>query len=771
LQRTIGNRAVQRLLESENPDTPAADQPATSTQRATSMRQWLAQGERAVMESRFGQDFSGVRVHEDASASARAEALHAHAYTVGQDIVFGRRAVAPGSREGRHTLAHELAHVVQQRRGGGPPSPEASSRLEQAADQAATQAVDGRGMVAVAGAAGPSVMCQPEEEEESKAASRQQQKLRTQQRERERATAGVEESAQSQAEAERELRALEESYRQPGAQQRSVKRKAADLERFRRLLQRAGGTSLEKNQRQGAFDELQRTPTTTTGAPQTKYVAGGEQLPEQELRAGRERYAQPDYSIVRRRSDGSFERVHVNLKSDRIDARTPAQARATARAYVEQAIRNSRHLPTGDTIVISFAVTPSADVQEVMRSEFFRPGSPVGELRFGTTTYRAREYQAPAAPKAPTQPGGSPQSVPAPAAPKTTPPSVAPVKPSGGPSVTTTAPQAPRTVASHETIEPFSQRPPVVKAPPAGGIAVAAAGQLLADVNQALQREAVVRDARRAGSLRTYRWWLQRGIQPPARAVYDRWFTADEADTEAETIARRIRGGRFDGMEVGRISTPQQYEQFEAWVRENVRTWDDFYQHFISSEDAGVRLHDGRWEVVTWEWGDWWPANATRVVEQDERITQFMEQVRAGVLARTEQEITALPGSQSAFAPGSSTTRIAGVRKFQEGFVDHSFYTPARQIRLLVNWDFEPVFYEVTGVPVPKGYTLVSGADLRTYALIYHYRAYYDRGSRPVATISGPARFDAERAYTGWGPVNIPCILVRTDSLTSATNR
>jgi hypothetical protein len=369
LQRTAGNWAVSR---------------------------WLARGERERMESRFGHDFSRVRVHDDASSSTSAESLHARAYTVGEDIVFGRPAAPPGSREGRRTLAHELAHVVQQRRGGGSPSLDEGSRLEQAADRAAAQIVDGSGKVAVAGAAGPGVMCQAEDDEEEAAASpRRSEKQKTQQRKQERAAAGMEGRSLSQAAAQRELRALETSYRQPSAEQRSLKRKARDLERFRRLLKLAGGTQLEKNQRQGAFDELQRTPTTTAGKPQTKHVAGGKQLPGQELRAGRDPYAQPDYSILKRRKDGSIERAHVNLKSDQIDARTSAQARATARAYVAQAVRNSRHLQTGDTIVISFARTPSSDVQEEMKREFFREGSPVGELRFGTTTHRRKDYTPP----------------------------------------------------------------------------------------------------------------------------------------------------------------------------------------------------------------------------------------------------------------------------------------------------------------------------------------------------------------------------------------
>ncbi len=74
----------------------------------------LDPGARAFMESRFSRDFSQVRVHTDASAEASARALHADAYTVGHDIVFGAGRYAPQTPSGRRLIAHELTHVVQQ---------------------------------------------------------------------------------------------------------------------------------------------------------------------------------------------------------------------------------------------------------------------------------------------------------------------------------------------------------------------------------------------------------------------------------------------------------------------------------------------------------------------------------------------------------------------------------------------------------------------------------------------------------------------------------
>jgi hypothetical protein len=77
---------------------------------------------RAHYESRFGHDFSGVRVHTSALAAQSARALGASAYAAGGDIVFGRGQFAPETAEGKQLLAHELAHVVQQDRGQVGPS-------------------------------------------------------------------------------------------------------------------------------------------------------------------------------------------------------------------------------------------------------------------------------------------------------------------------------------------------------------------------------------------------------------------------------------------------------------------------------------------------------------------------------------------------------------------------------------------------------------------------------------------------------------------------
>jgi hypothetical protein len=74
----------------------------------------LDSGTRAVMEGRFGYNFAAVRVHRDSKAAESARAVNAHAYTVGQHLVFDEARYSPDTTEGQKLLAHELTHVVQQ---------------------------------------------------------------------------------------------------------------------------------------------------------------------------------------------------------------------------------------------------------------------------------------------------------------------------------------------------------------------------------------------------------------------------------------------------------------------------------------------------------------------------------------------------------------------------------------------------------------------------------------------------------------------------------
>ena len=160
LQRTVGNRGVERLLRfgliqaklkvNEPGDsyeqeadriagqvlaTPAqhtassaapiqrvAGQPANETltappsveQAVASSGKPLDAALRREMEPRFGCDFSQVRVHLGSAAEQSARDINARAYTLGDRMVFGAGEFNPATGAGRRLLAHELTHVVQQ---------------------------------------------------------------------------------------------------------------------------------------------------------------------------------------------------------------------------------------------------------------------------------------------------------------------------------------------------------------------------------------------------------------------------------------------------------------------------------------------------------------------------------------------------------------------------------------------------------------------------------------------------------------------------------
>ena len=100
---------------------------------------------RTEMEARLGADFSDVRVHDDPAAQRSAAEIGARAYTSGSHVITGR-----GGAD-RHTLAHELTHVIQQRQGpvsgtddgSGLSVSDPSDRFERAAEANARRAMSG----------------------------------------------------------------------------------------------------------------------------------------------------------------------------------------------------------------------------------------------------------------------------------------------------------------------------------------------------------------------------------------------------------------------------------------------------------------------------------------------------------------------------------------------------------------------------------------------------------------------------------------------------
>lgn len=153
LQKTAGNATVTAALEEQEPSL--VKDVVNSGGGAP-----LAGQTRDLMESRLGADFGDVRIHTDSKASESARSVQAHAYTVGNDVVFQSGKYEPESDSGKRMLAHELTHVVQQRSGpvDGTPAPggikisHPSDSFEQAAESSANRAMIGAAPLASAAA-------------------------------------------------------------------------------------------------------------------------------------------------------------------------------------------------------------------------------------------------------------------------------------------------------------------------------------------------------------------------------------------------------------------------------------------------------------------------------------------------------------------------------------------------------------------------------------------------------------------------------------------
>jgi Domain of unknown function (DUF4157) len=106
-----------KTLRSGASDGAVGEAPAIVHEVLNSPGQPLDTPTRRVFESRFGWDFSAIRVHANRRADESARSVGALAYTAGPHIVFAAGRYATATESGRHLLAHELAHSIQQGHG------------------------------------------------------------------------------------------------------------------------------------------------------------------------------------------------------------------------------------------------------------------------------------------------------------------------------------------------------------------------------------------------------------------------------------------------------------------------------------------------------------------------------------------------------------------------------------------------------------------------------------------------------------------------------
>ncbi|MDX8553691.1 DUF4157 domain-containing protein [Tenacibaculum sp. 1B UA] len=131
---------IQQLQMSGGDDSSSLENDLSSSKGGGSPLPSNTQNE---MESGFGADFSGVRVHNDSNAVQMNQELGSQAFTNGNDIYFNEGKYNPESDSGKHLLAHELTHTVQQ---GASPASNNVQKSEGETDTvtlvAPTQAVD-----------------------------------------------------------------------------------------------------------------------------------------------------------------------------------------------------------------------------------------------------------------------------------------------------------------------------------------------------------------------------------------------------------------------------------------------------------------------------------------------------------------------------------------------------------------------------------------------------------------------------------------------------
>lgn len=153
LQNTIGNQAVQRMLQRESQEGfEADDEFEGQLKRTKGGGSPLPQNIKSEFEQSLGSDLSNVRIHTNAASNQLNRSIQAQAFTHGNHIHFDAGEYNPATSKGKQLLAHELTHTVQQT--GGKQSKgvqtklqvgAANDRYEQEADSVANQVTAGSG--------------------------------------------------------------------------------------------------------------------------------------------------------------------------------------------------------------------------------------------------------------------------------------------------------------------------------------------------------------------------------------------------------------------------------------------------------------------------------------------------------------------------------------------------------------------------------------------------------------------------------------------------
>lgn len=243
------------------------------------------------------------------------------------------------------------------------------------------------------------------------------------------------------------------------------------------------------------------------------------------------------------------------------------------------------------------------------------------------------------------------------------------------------------------------------------------AGGVLEIARIASEHAAIKHDfnlAMRYSAARTLSWWADKGVFPVATAVKDNWW--GDSDDYMGTLANSLpEMDQFDGLEVSALTEDVQYQAFDKWASSSLKNYDDYVRYFLQAQDAGVYRDNEEkvWKVRVWKWNDWL-GNSDFSLEEDSRITKFMEPLYQQLLKNTQAEIANMGKSAELKGVG----RVVGIRRFLKTSWDKGAFDPSNpDVRLITGWGFEPTFFEVkTDRAIPPEYTLVTGGDLNTYA-------------------------------------------------------
>jgi len=110
VQKMEEEEAVQAKLASGRSNQPINNQLKKGTGGVT-----MEAKTKNEMEAGFGADFSNVKIHTDTNAEQMSSNISAQAFTHGNDIYFNKGKYDPNSKKGKHLLAHELTHTIQQK--------------------------------------------------------------------------------------------------------------------------------------------------------------------------------------------------------------------------------------------------------------------------------------------------------------------------------------------------------------------------------------------------------------------------------------------------------------------------------------------------------------------------------------------------------------------------------------------------------------------------------------------------------------------------------